>query len=97
MSDAVTKYFAAEDALYRAFGCDEKYPLRVAQLCKWQIKRDVSTYFLALMEDTNKATEFVVVQKDGKPLIYNADGYSMIIAIDCVKMAFILDDGKVMD
>jgi len=96
-NNVITSYFAAADALYQKFKCDEKYPLRGELDCNWQLRHDEGTYFLSLMEDTNKKTDFVVVQKDGKPLVFNADKYSMAIAIDCVKMAFILDANKMID
>ena len=92
MSKTIKNYFAAENKLYQMFGCDEKYPLRVMPKYSWQLIKEDGMYFLTCQEDTSNKQTFVVVKKDGKPMVFGSEGYSMIIALDCVKMAFVLED-----
>ena len=97
MAKAIKSYFAAEAALFDFFGCAERFPIKSMRSCKWRIFEDGGMYFLTCIENNNNKMDFVVVKKDGEPMIFEKKGYSMIIGIDCIKMAFVLDDGNAIN
>ena len=41
-----------------------------------------------------KKIDAVVVKKSGTPMIYKTKDYTMVVAIDCVKIGFIFRNGK---
>jgi len=97
VSKPIKVYFAAENGLFAHFGCVEHFPIRGMRDCAWRLLREGDTYFLACVDDNNNKTNFVVIKKNNEPMIFNKRGHTMIICIDCVKMAFILSDEKKLD
>lgn len=92
MRKAVNAYLNAYKNLLSAFGCGEEYFVSPALSCKWQI---VEGEMPLLSYSVNEKIKNSVIVCDGeKPLVYRAGGYAMVIAIDCVKVAFILDESK---
>ena len=97
MSKAVKTFFDAEKNLFDFFGCSEKYPVRSMRNCKWRTLEERGTYFLTCLENNNMKMDFVIVKKDGAPMVFEKKGYTMIIGIDCIKMAFVLDNENRME
>ena len=50
--------------------------------------------FLCYWTDEGKKIDAVVVKKSGTPMIYKTKDYTMVVAIDCVKIGFIFRNGK---
>ena len=44
--------------------------------------------------EEGKKVDAVVVKKGGEPMIYKTKDYTMVVAIDCVKIGFIFRNGK---
>jgi len=90
MRKAVQEYIAARDGLFRFFGCAEQYPVRTATHAKWMLPEKENVSFLVLFDAADAREEYVAVRKEDKPLVYKNGDYTMVIAIDCVKTAFVL-------
>ena len=92
MEGSVQNYLQAKQGLFSHFGCNEQYFVRDLLDLKWTIKMDADTYILTYWEKANKPTYAIIIKKDGKPCVYRSDKHTMIIGIDCVKIAFLLSN-----
>lgn len=58
------------------------------------VREDEDFTFLCYWTDEGKKIDAVVVKKSGTPMIYKTKDYTMVVAIDCVKIGFIFRNGK---
>ena len=93
MSKPVPEYIMARDNLFRFFGCPDAYPIRTATNAEWAIREDSGICFLTLFEGERRA-DFVVAQKDDEALVFKTKEYTMAVAIDCIKTAFVLKNAN---
>lgn len=86
---AVSAYIGAYEKLFSDFKCPGRYFVKPVTDCAWRVSGDEDMHILSYA-----AQNAVVVRQDGQPLVYRASGYAMVIAIDCVKIAFLLDESR---
>lgn len=89
MREVVDEYVEAKTSLNKYFNCKDNYFIKPLSNSNWCVHGNDGIFFLTYWEEDTKVN-VLVVKKDNKPLIYRAEDYTMIIAIDCVKIAFIL-------
>jgi len=90
MSSVVEEYIEVKEDIKKYFGCPNDYFIKPLVNHDWSVYGDEGIFFLTYWDDDEKKTTAMVVKKDNKPLIYKAKDYTMVIALDCVKIAFIL-------
>ncbi len=88
MNNHVLNFKKANDDLFLKFGIENKYFVSVLDDSNWSIINDDELYFVRF-EEAGETKTNLVVKKSERPLIIEKDGYTMIIAIDCIKIAFI--------
>ena len=93
MRKAVPEFITARNNLFRFFSCPEQFPVRTTTNAEWALREDGGICFLTIFEGEDRE-DFVVSQKGDKPLVFPAGDYTMAVAIDCVKTAFILKNGN---
>ncbi len=93
---SILNYIDAKSKIFEYFDCSNDYFIKPAIDCKWIVKGDEDFYFLSYFDENDKKTDAVVVRKNGEPLIYKTDLYTMVIAIDCVKIAFIFKNSNMI-
>jgi len=89
MPNFVKDFISAKDKLFRHFNCPEKYPVHVAIDTEWTIRDEGGIHFLTILKEKQQDA-FVIVNREGDPLIFQTNDYTMAIAIDCIKTAFVL-------
>ncbi len=89
MEDIVNSYLNSKNELMLFFDCNDDYFIRYMQNYDWRIYDNEGLYFLNYWNDNTKI-DSIIVRKKNNPLIYEKEDYTMVIAIDCVKIAFIL-------
>ena len=94
MRKAVNSYMQSYRNLLSAFGCKSRYYIRPALECAWGVSE--AEIPILTVEADGTEQKCVIVRQDGEPLVYRANGYALVIAIDCVKTAFLLDIKKEM-
>ena len=94
MEDFIQNYLQAKNTLFGNFNCKEQYFVRDLLNLNWTIKFEADTYILAYWENEKKPTHAIITKKDGKPCIYKSEEHTMIIGIDCVKIAFVLNSAR---
>lgn len=85
----VSRFVNAKKDLFSYFSCKEDYSCRPLIQYKWSIEEDGDLYVLAYWKNKQEINRSAIVKKDGKPLIYKTVEHTMIIAIDCIKIAFV--------
>ena len=92
MKFKIQDFFEAKEELLRSFGCTEDYHIESRLGQNWEITEDDGVFFLSYWENIASKTTAVIVKKNDAPLLFETSGYTMIIAIDCIKIAFIFNN-----
>ena len=93
MRDIVQNFIKAQNQLIKAFDCPGDYFIKPMLGCPWRITGDEDIPILSY-EQNNLIQNAVIVRHSGDPMIYRFKGYTMIVAIDCVKIAFVFETYK---
>lgn len=94
MKDIVENFINAKNILNKKFNCNDDFFIKPLIDKKWTIKDNDGIFFLTYLDDNDRTKECVIVKKNNEPMIYKKDNYTMIIGIECVKLAFILDNNN---
>lgn len=94
MKDIVDNFINAKNILNKKFNCTDDFFIKPLIDKKWTIKDNDGIFFLTYLDDNNNAKDCVIVKKNNEPMIFKKDNYTMIIGIECVKLAFILDNNN---
>ena len=76
------------------FGCEGDFFVKPQLELEWAVWQDEDFTFLCYWTEDGKKIDAVVVKKGGAPMIYKAEEYTMVVAIDCVKIGFIFCNSK---
>ena len=76
------------------FGCEGDFFIHPLLDFEWSVREDEDFTFLCYWTTEGKKIDAVVVKKSGTPMIYKTKDYTMVVAIDCVKIGFIFRNGK---
>lgn len=95
MTRVLRSYVTSKKNLFEYFKCREEYPVVMLTENRWAVKETEGMYFLTYWtKDEERQFNYVVVKKDGEPLVYKTRDYSMVIAIDCIKTAFVFKNNE---
>lgn len=92
--DFVKDYISVQDELFKYFKCDDNFFIKPLTASKWSVKNDGDFYFLYYWPTDEKRMDAVIVKKNGEPMIFKTEKYTMVIGIDCVKIGFIFHNGN---
>lgn len=90
----VADFEQARKRINRYFGCEGDFFVKPLLDMEWAVKEEEDFTFLSYWMEDGKKVDAVVVKKGGSPMIYATDTYTMVVAIDCVKIGFIFRNGK---
>lgn len=94
-NNKVTGFIQSSEDLMKQFGCDGDFFLKPLVDMEWAVRYEDDFPLLSYWSgDSGNKTKAVIVRKNGEPMIYKNGGYTMIVAIDCVKIAFIFHQSK---
>jgi hypothetical protein len=95
MKKYVPDFIQAKKDLMQFFGCNDDFYIKPATNDSWYIRELEGTYFVGYGKADDKAHEAVVVRRDGEPYIIEKENYTMVVCIECVKVALIFkNDNK---
>lgn len=92
MDDIINDFVDAKLKLNRFFEIQENYFFKTLINNKWTIKDNDGTFFLTYIEKEESYKDCVISKKDGNPIIIRKDDYTLVVAIECVKLAFVLNN-----
>ena len=90
----VMDFVQARKRVDQYFGCEGDFFIKPLLALEWAIREDEDFAFLCYWTEEGKKVEAVVVKKGGAPMIYRTKEYTMVVAIDCVKIGFIFRNEK---
>lgn len=91
MINVLQSFVNAKNTLLTYFNCGEDFPVRVYDDVKWELQEIDGMYFLTCHHPEGKL-DYAVVRKEKRPLFLAKNGYTMVVAIDCIKFAFIFNN-----
>lgn len=94
LTDVVLDFIDLRKKIFDFFQCDDDYFVKPLLEYNWAIKTEDDFCFLSYWLDEGKKSTAVVVRKNGEPMIYKKDNYTMVVAIDCVKTGFVFSNEK---
>ncbi len=94
MKKAVPDFIQAKRDLMQFFGCNDDFYIKTATNDIWYIRELEGTYFVGCGREDEKTHEAVVVRRDGQPYIIEKGDYTMVVCIECVKIALILKNAN---
>ncbi len=89
MQKEIQSYLRAKNNILMKFGCKQDYPIKPMINVKWMISGDDGVFFLTYWDENNERKDFAIAKSDGSPMIFETKDYSMVVAIDCIKIAFV--------
>lgn len=92
--EPVQDYIQSTKRVFDFFGENGDFFLKPVLEFEWTIRKEEDFYFLCYWNEQGKKIEAVVVKKNGEPMVYKTKDYTMVVAIDCVKIGFIFRNGK---
>lgn len=95
--DAVQQFMQTQKEVLDFFRCEGEFFIKPLMDYEWTIRSTEDFYFLSYWIKPNKKINAVIVKRNGVPMVYKRKGYTMVVAIDCVKIAFIFDNSKRVD
>lgn len=95
--EPIQDYVQKQKRVRDYFGCEGDFFLNPLLSLEWTIRQQEDFFFLCYWEEDGKKVEAVVVKKNGEPMMYKTKEYTMVVAIDCVKIGFIFRNGKRID
>ncbi len=93
MNEIIKTYIQSSQDILKGFDIDEEYFIKPILDCEWSIREVEGLMFFKYIKD-GKEFEQVVVRKSGENLLNEQDNFTSIIAIDCVKIAFLVSNDK---
>ena len=86
----VQTYIRSRNDLFRFFKCEDDYPPRMLTDFQWTVIHENDVSFFAYWKDGEGRKTAVIARKNGQPILYRTKDYTMVIAIDCIKTAFVV-------
>ncbi len=90
MEKTIKDYLYSKKKLLNDFDCDTDYFLKNLEEYNWRVKDMDGMFFLTYWKEGGKLNECVIVKKNNNPLIMRKEDYTMIVIIECVKVAVVL-------
>ncbi len=90
MEKILKKYVDSKSRLLKSFDCNGEYFVKPLEGYNWRVKELDQMAFLTYWKEGEKLNECVIVKKNNAPIIVRRKDYTMIVAIECVKVALIL-------
>lgn len=90
----VVEFEQARKRIFQHFGVDGDFFVKPLLGFEWAVKEDEDFAFLSYWTNEGKKVDAVIVKKGGDPMIYKTKEYTMVVAIDCVKIGFIFRNGN---
>ncbi|MBR4014769.1 MAG: hypothetical protein IKI88_01025 [Anaerotignum sp.] len=92
--EPILEFEQARKKIMNNFGCDGDFFIKPLLDLEWAVRQEEDFSFLSYWTEDGKKIDAVVVKKDGTPMIYAKKEYTMVVAIDCVKIGFVFRNGK---
>lgn len=94
MKNIIQQFVDNKNSILKAFKLDDDLYIQPMLEYNWLVREDDGIYFLRFWKDNEMFRELVIVRKNGEPNVNKSGECTAVVALDCVKIAFIFDNGK---
>ncbi len=91
MADKIKTLISTKKAIFKDFKIEEDYYVQTMENYSWSIVEREGLNFLSYWDNKTKA-EKIIVNKNGEPIVSKTKDYTLVVIIDCVKVAYILEN-----
>lgn len=91
MKETINLIVKNQNKLFDEFGVSNNYQLKILNETTFSVINENDMHLVKYDENGSTTTNLILTKKD-EPLIFEKDGYTMIIAIDCVKVALVFSN-----
>lgn len=91
MQKIIENITSNQKKLFEEFDVPNNYYLKILPDVSWTVFSENDMNLVKYTLDDNTVTNLILNTKDS-PMIYDKNGYTMIIAIDCVKVALVFEN-----
>lgn len=95
--DTVQQFIQMQKEVLDFFQCQGEFFIKPLLNYYWTIHNTEDFYFLSYWMEKNKRITAVIVKRNSLPMIYKKKDYTMVVAIDCVKIAFVFRNNQRVD
>lgn len=88
----VQDFITSHINLLQYFKCEGNFFIKPLTNYEWCIKGVEDFYILSYWNEKGIKTDAVIVKRGGVPMVYKTRDYTMIVAIDCVKIGFVFSN-----
>lgn len=89
MLDLINNFTNIQTDIREIFGCNNDFFINPMLDSDWIIQENDETFFLSFIDAKKNAKTCVISRRNGIPLIFEREEVTMVVAIECVKIAFI--------
>lgn len=90
----ILDYIAVKKSVLDYFQCDGDYYIKPLPDARWSVRYEEDFFILSYWIKNGIKLDSVIVKKGGKPMIYKTQDHTLIVGIDCVKIAFIFSNSN---
>lgn len=94
MKNIIQEFVDNKNSILKAFTLEDELYIQPMLEYNWLVREDDGIYFLRFWKDKEMFKELVIVRKNGEPNISKNGECTAVVALDCVKIAFIFDNSK---
>lgn len=92
MTNIVEDFVYSRKNLMEYFKCNNDYFIKPFFGYKWRVKENDGLYFLVYWKDGEGLNERVITKMNNNPAIIRKEEFTMVVFIECVKVAAILEN-----
>ncbi|MFV0518802.1 MAG: hypothetical protein ACK5LY_00875 [Lachnospirales bacterium] len=93
MKEIIETFIDVKEKIHTLFNVSEEFFIKPILECEWDINEIDGIMFFKYKLD-NKIFEQVVVRQNGENLYKVINEYTLIVAIDCVKISFLVKNSN---
>lgn len=89
MKSIVSSYINSRNEILNRFQCYSDYFIKPIEGYKWTVIESDGIFFLKYWLEGGKVNKCVITKKGSMPYVVRSEDYTMIVCIECVKIAII--------
>ncbi len=93
-NSVVDDFVNAQKVIFNVFELGKDYHVKVFTDCKWTLNDFEDGQILRYWLKEDRFEDCVIVKENGESIIRQYEKYSIVIALDCVKTAFLFETNK---
>ena len=90
----VEAFVSAASGVKQYFDADVKYVIKPLLDVYWRVWAMEDVQFLTYWSDEIQKTDVLIVKEGSKPLVFEKKDYTMIVGIECIKVALIFKNSN---